>query len=148
MDCDRTKMQSRLIYHFTKCTNIWIIEKNKMPLKFQNVPKLKINWICSPACLDQPVSSAFCMRLLFKNFLALSFFLLCGCISNIRIWELKDSYYGISNIFFTFLFTYKLSYFFFSSSVSGLPSDSYFELSAIWFSFYGSGSPAACQTLE
>jgi len=59
----------------------------------------------------------------------------------------EASYYGISTIFFTFLFTYKLSLCF-VSSVSGLQSDSHFELSAIFFPFYGSGSPAACEIPE
>lgn len=95
-------MKSRLICNFTKCKNIRIIKKNVKPLKFQNVPKLKIIRIYSPACLDQPVSSVFCICLSFKNFLTPSFFLICGCISNIRVWKLKYSYYGINTIFFTF----------------------------------------------
>lgn len=97
-----------------------------MPLNFQIVPKLKIILIFSPAGLDQPVNAAFCICLLFNNFLALSVFLLCGCISNIRMWELKDSYSGISAIFFTFLFTYKLSLCFFLTSF----------WSSEWFSFW------------
>lgn len=110
---------------------IWIIQKNKMPLQFQNVPKLKIIWICSPAGLAQPVSSAFCICLLFKNFLALSFFFVDVFLtSEYGSWRILTMALALfSSVFFL---TTSSQYGFFSS-VSVLQSDSYFELCAICF---------------